>query len=287
MPDLTPHIAIIGAGEIGGAAAEALARLELAREIRLIDPAADVAAGKALDIMQAAPIEAYTCRVAGTADTHAAVGSAAIVIADFAAASGRPAREPRGDEGLELLRRLWTVISADETPIVCAGATHGPLVRSAIHELKIDRRRLIGSAPAAFEAAARALTALALDGAGRDVNLLVVGVPPDSIVPCWSQASVGGVLLTSRLNAAQIARIDARLPKLWPPGPYALGSAAAAAVRGIVERSRGELTCFVGVDGEMRLGRRVVALPVRLGAAGVSSIGEPQLSPRELTALGA
>lgn len=281
---MTPIITIIGAGDLGGAAAQAIAERELAREIRLIDPSAGVAAGKALDIMQAAPIDGYGCRLIGTADVHAAAGATAIVIADWAGrAPGQPSREPQGEEGLALLRRLWDVISADRTPIVCAGAEHGPLVASAVSELKIDRRRLIGSAPAALEAAARSLVALALDSTGRDVGLMVVGSPPESVVPCWSQATTGGALLTSRLTASQIARIDERLPRLWPPGPYALGSAAAGTVRGIVEGAREEMTCFVALDGEMGMRRTVVALPVRLGPAGVVRIVEPELSRRELT----
>ena len=49
-------IAIIGAGELGGALAYRLARDDWAARILLVDDQGSVAAGKALDIMQAAPL---------------------------------------------------------------------------------------------------------------------------------------------------------------------------------------------------------------------------------------
>jgi malate/lactate dehydrogenase len=150
-----------------------------------------------------------------------------------------------------------------------------------VRELTIDRKRLVGSAPTAFEAAARSLVALAVDGAGRDIGLRVVGMVPESAVPCWSQATAGGALLTTLVTAATLVGLDARLPRLWPPAPYALGSAAAAVTSAIVSGSRQELTCFVALDGEMGVRKVVSALPVRLGPAGVLRVVEPALSPQE------
>jgi malate dehydrogenase len=280
MADRTPSpfIAIVGAGELGGATAQRLAELECVGEIRLIDPSEAVASGKALDILQAAPVERYATRLRGLADTRAVAGAAAVVIADR---WGQPSTEWQGEDGLALLRGIWTLVSSDRTPIVCAGASHRTLVWAGVRELKIDRTRLVGSAPTAFEAAARSLVALAVDGAGRDIGLRVVGMVPESAVPCWSQATAGGALLTTLVTAATLAGLDARLPRLWPPAPYALGSAAAAVTSAIVSGSRRELTCFVALDGEVGVRRVVSALPVRLGPAGVLRIVEPALSPQE------
>ena len=61
-------IAIIGAGELGGATAHALARRDVATTIRLVDDRGRVAEGKALDIMQAAPIEGFATGVSGSTD---------------------------------------------------------------------------------------------------------------------------------------------------------------------------------------------------------------------------
>jgi malate dehydrogenase len=268
-------IAIIGAGDLGGAVAQALAALECAGEIRLIDPDASVAAGKALDIMQATAVEGRRARLTSSGDTRAAAGAAAIVLAD---AAGAPPKEWQGEEGLALLRRTWELAAAERSVLVCAGATQPALMTRAIAEAGVARRRLVGSASIAFEAAVRALVAAAADASGAEVQVMVLGLPPGGAVPCWSQATIGGASLTSRLTTAQLARLAERVPRLWPPGPYALGSAAARVAKDILRGSRRELTCLIGLDGEMGARRRVLALPVRLGPMGIERIVEPQLS---------
>ncbi|MBI2222494.1 MAG: hypothetical protein HYU53_14960 [Acidobacteria bacterium] len=271
-------VAIIGAGDLGGITCQAIAALGAAREIRLIDAAAQAASGKALDIAQAAFSNGYTTQITASGDVRAAAGADAIVIAD---AFGPPSKEWQGDDGLALLRRIWSIAAVDRGVIVCAGAAQATLIARAVRELRIDRRRIIGTAAAAFESAARALVAPALDGAGTDIGLMVVGAPPSGFVPCWSQATVGGEALTARLSAAQLAAVDARLPRLWPPAPYALGSTAAQAVGAILRGARRELTTLVALDGEMKMRGVVAALPVRLGPQGVVRIVEPALSVQE------
>ena len=54
IPHRMREVAIVGAGELGGLTAHALARRNAAGLIRLIDDAGRVAEGKALDISQAA-----------------------------------------------------------------------------------------------------------------------------------------------------------------------------------------------------------------------------------------
>ena len=83
------RVAILGAGPIGAAVAERLARTGWCRRIVLVDPAHEVAAGKALDIRQAGPVEGYDTRVSATADIAACASAALIVVADGRRASVR------------------------------------------------------------------------------------------------------------------------------------------------------------------------------------------------------
>src|SRR5512145_1002403 len=98
-------IAIVGAGAIGGALAHKLAQRGRIAEVRLIDPAGSVARGKALDILQASPIESSSTRVTGSEAIEAAAGAAAIAIADAASGSG----ELTGEGALQLVRRLAAI----------------------------------------------------------------------------------------------------------------------------------------------------------------------------------
>src|ERR671914_492623 len=93
-------VAIIGAGEIGGAVARALALRSRVDAIRLIDDQQSVAAGKALDLLQSGPISGSDAHIEGAADLAAVSGASTIVLADGA---GRPLD---GETGLALLRRL-------------------------------------------------------------------------------------------------------------------------------------------------------------------------------------
>ncbi len=67
-----PRVVIIGAGPLGGELAFLLARRDAAGSVVLVDEAGGVAAGKALDIMQSAPIESFATRVSGSTDLFSA-----------------------------------------------------------------------------------------------------------------------------------------------------------------------------------------------------------------------
>ena len=62
IPHRMREVAIVGAGELGGLVAHALARRNAAGLVRLIDDSGRVAEGKALDISQAAPVEGFATR---------------------------------------------------------------------------------------------------------------------------------------------------------------------------------------------------------------------------------
>ena len=265
-------VAIIGAGALGGAVAHKLAARDRVREVRLIDPEERIAQGKALDILQSSPVENFSTRVVAGGTIHAAAGASAIVIADAAVPQG----EYKGEDGLGLLRRLRAIESS--APIVCAGAAQRELLARAVTELHVPPSKIVGSAPLALESALRALAGLAIDASGVQIALGVVGVPPTGAVVLWEEASAFGQPLTTHLAPHQISALNGRLAGLWPPGPYALASAAVRVAEAIVEESRRRYSCFVS------LGRgHASAMPVELGPDGVKRIVEPVLTRQERT----
>jgi len=272
------EVAILGAGELGGATAHVLARRDVARTVRLVDEAGSVAAGKALDIAQAAPIENFATQMTGSNDIASAAGAAVIVIADRAGAG-----EWVGDEGAQLVARIAR--TAPRAVLLCAGAAHRDVVDRAIGELHVDRRRLFGSAPEALCSGARALCALAANGSPQDAALSIVGNPPDQLVVLWEHATIGGAALTSVLAEPVRRRLAARIAASWPPAPYALASAAVAAIEVMAGRSRRTITCFVGADTSIGTRTRTAALPVRLDAMGIADVVLPELSAAERVAL--
>ena len=271
-------IAIVGSGALGGAVAHALAMRDRVPEVRLIDTAGSIARGKALDIQQSAPIDNFSTRLTSADSIESAVGADVIVIADSAAGSV----EHAGEAGLSLLRQV--IRAGSHSPILFAGASQRDLIGKCVTELHVARRLVLGSAPLALESALRALAGLALDRSGVEVSLRIVGVPPRAAVVAWEEATASGQPLASQLAAHEIAGLSARIPGLWPPGPYALAAAAARVTEALAHGTRRRFSCFVATEaGPVRAA--VGSMPVELGPQGIERVLEPALAANERTAL--
>jgi malate dehydrogenase len=279
-------VCIIGAGELGGAVAHALARGERVARVVLIDAAGEIAAGKALDIQQSGAVEGFHTQLAGTDDPTRATACTVCVIADRAA---QPPIEWHDDEGLAMLAHL--VPSLGDAPVVFAGASQAGLLLAAAREGGVRRERLMGSAPEAFAAAVTSIVAMEARCSPGEVQLTVLGAPPAGLVVPWSEASIGGYALERVLSQVQLTRLDARVARLWPPGPYALGLAAARVVEALVTSSRRTHTVLAVLGGEFGVRGRVGALPALLSTTGIVHTRVPTLNTRERvqldTALGA
>lgn len=265
---------IIGAGEIGGALARQLAAIDLVSRIVIVDDLASVAAGKALDVAQSSPVDRYHTAMSGTADVAAVVGAAVVIVADAAAGS-----EWKDEAGLTLIRRVAGLNQL--APIVCAGAGQSALVERGVNELGVSRLRLFGTAPEALRAAIAAIVALEAGAAPVDISLSVLGRPPHQIIVPWDEAAIAGRCATQVLSAAQLARLDARIARLWPPAPYTLASAATRVIRTALTRTPRVHTALVAITREEGSPGRSAMMPVTLSPAGIVSLVAPSLSSRD------
>lgn len=269
-------IAVVGSAALGGAIAQTLAVRDRIREIRLIDPYRSVAQGKALDILQSSAVDRFSARLSAAHALHAAAGADAVVIAD----SAETGTEYAGESGLATIRQIAAVEAS--APFVFAGATQRELIGHVVAELQVPRSRVLGTAPGALESALRALTGLALDTSGVEVQLRIVGAPPDGVAVGWEEGTAAGLPLSTQLAPHVIAGLTSRIPKLWPPGPFALASAAVRVAEAIVNGSRRGFSCFVTLDaGPSR--KSVIAMPVEVGRRGIVRVLEPALTPQERT----
>lgn len=209
-----PFAAILGAGPLGGALTHALAARGRFDEVRLIDPEKTLAAGKALDILQSGPVDGYSTRVTGSASLDAAAGAWVTLLAD-------PVQADPLLHLKELHRRSPGAV------IVCADAGHQLVLARAVATGAVPPDRLVGSAPAAAAAAARALIALAVDLSPMTVHVGLGGGDDGRCVVDWERTSIDGLPAVEVLRREQQATLDARLAALWPPGPFTLGAAAA------------------------------------------------------------
>ncbi len=267
-------VSIIGAGALAGAVAQALAEREHVARVLLVDPAGAAAAGKALDLQQAGAIRGSHARLDGTDDISRVAGCAACIIADR---FGPPSAEWQGDEALALLTQAASY--AADAPLVFAGTAQSGLLLAAYRH-GISRTRLIGSAPEALTAATAAIVALEARCSPSDVMLTVLGAPPGFVVP-WSEASVGGYALDRVLTQAQIARVEARVMRLWPPGTLTLGLAAARLTEALLQSSRRPFSVLTVLTGEFGVRNRVGTLPAHVAPTGIVFTRTPSLNTRE------
>ncbi|MBY0492793.1 MAG: hypothetical protein K2Y23_01140 [Cyanobacteria bacterium] len=268
--------AILGAGDIGGALARQLAALDLLSRIVIVDDLANVAAGKALDIAQSAPVDGYHTVMSGTADVAAVVGAAVVIVADTAA---NPVTEWKDESGLALIKRVAGL--NQRAPIVCAGAAQASLIERGVNEAGISRMRLFGAAPEALRSAVLAIVALEANAAPSDISLSVLGRAPQHIIVPWDETAIAGKRATEVLSAAQLARLDARIARLWPPGPYALGSAAARLIRTALTRAPRVHAATVAVNRDEGSPGRSAMMPVTLSPGGIAALVPPALSARD------
>jgi malate dehydrogenase len=267
-------IGIVGAGELGGAVAHALARRDRVSRIVLFDAAGSVAAGKALDIKQAGAVESFHARLEGTSEIDRLIGCAVCVVADQAGKG-----EWSGEDALTAMSALARQLGS--APIVFAGTQAAPLLRALVRESGVPRHRVLGSALEALAAAARAIVALEARCSPAEVGLAILGAPPAGFVVPWGEASVGGYALERILTQVQLTRVEQRVARLWPPGPFALGLAAATVVEALVTSSRRTYSVLTVLDGAYGVRGGVGAVPVLLSASGIVHERKPVLRGRE------
>lgn len=268
-------VAIIGAGEVGGAIAHALAGRGRVNAITLVDDAELIARGKALDLRQSGPIDRVDVRLDGSADLLSVAGADVIVLADAVSAG-----EWHGEGGLAIMERLMR--AGTTAPLVCAGPNQVSLMTLAARELEWPVDRLIGSAGSALVGTTRALVGLEVGGSGVGVSVTVTGCPPRAVV-AWSCATVDGSLAIDRIPAHRLRAVSQTLGKLWPPSPRAIAAPTARIVEALIQGARTLHQAIVILDGEFELRGVAGMLPLALGSRRILERLIPSLSPQERT----
>jgi malate/lactate dehydrogenase len=155
------------------------------------------------------------------------------------------------------------------------------MLLAAVHELHLRRDRLLGSAPEALVGAVKSMAAIEAQCSPGEIELTVLGAPPRGFVVPWSEASIGGQALERMLTQVQLSRIENRAAHLWPPGPHALGLAAARVTEALITGSRRTFSVLTRLGGEFGARGRVGVLPVLLSATGIYATRVPALTTRE------
>ena len=290
-----PKVAVFGAGHVGATTAQRIAEKELA-DVVLLDIVEGLPQGKALDMMEAAPVEGYDATITGSNRNQDIAGADVVVI------TAGVARKPgmSRDDLLAINARIVGGIAddvANYAPDAIVIVVTNPLdvMTCLVHERTgFPSERVMGMAGVLDTARFRAFIAMELGVSVKDIEAMVLGGHGDSMVPLPRHATVGGVPLPELLPQDRIEALVDRTRKggaeivgLLKTGSayYAPSSAVVAMVGSIVRDEHRLLPACVRLEGQYGVDGVYVGVPVVLGAGGVEQIVTLELTATELASL--
>jgi len=288
-------ISIVGSGNVGATAAHWIASKELA-DVVLIDIIEGVPQGKALDLLEAMPIEKRDSYVLGTNDYADTANSDIVVIT-----AGIP-RKP-GMSRDDLLNTNHKIMAdvvgkvVKYSPKCILIVVSNPLDAMAQAAYKLSgfpRERVIGMAGVLDSARFRAFIADELKVSVENVTAFVLGGHGDTMVPLPRYSTVAGIPITELIAPDRLVQLvqrtrdgGAEIVKYLKTGSayYAPSSAVAEMAEAILKDKKKILPCAAYLEGEYGIKGLFVGVPAKLGTKGIEQIIQIKLTPEEQSAL--
>ncbi|MEI9476167.1 MAG: malate dehydrogenase, partial [Deltaproteobacteria bacterium] len=284
-------ISIIGAGFVGATAAHWAAEKELG-DIVLVDILEGIPQGKALDLYEAAPIEGFDSRVIGTNAFEETKDSDVVVITSGVARKPGMSREDLLATNKKIIESVVAqVVKASPNAILIMVANPlDTMTYLAVKRSGLPKERVMGMAGILDTGRFKAFISMELGVSVEDIQSLLLGGHGDEMVPLPRYTTVSGIPLAQLLPMQTIDRLVDRARKgggeivnLLKTGSafYAPGAAAIQMVEAILKDKKRILPCCVYLDGEYGLKDICFGVPIKLGAKGVESIIQLDLTSEE------
>src|SRR3990167_10451516 len=176
-------IALIGAGNIGGELAQRIMEKELG-DVVLFDVMEGIPQGKALDLMEARPIDGSDSQLVGTEDYKDIQNSDVVIITAGLARKPGMSRDDLLSKNLEIMKSVANGVKKN-APKAFAIVVSNPLdaMVYAFHKISgFDFRKVVGMAGMLDSARFRCFIAMELGVSVQDVTALVLGGHGDDMV---------------------------------------------------------------------------------------------------------
>jgi malate dehydrogenase len=285
-------ISIIGAGNVGASAALKVCEKELVEEVVLVDVVEGVPQGKALDILQAMPLNGSNARITGTNDYSEIKGSDIIVVTAGIARKPGMTREDLFKINAGITRSIAKEIKnhAPDSIIIVVTNPLDAMAYLMLKETGFDKSKVIGMAGILDSARYRTFLALETGAKVEDIEAMVLGGHGDSMVPLAAQTTISGKPIKEMLPDEKIKEIvertkngGAEIVKHLKTGSafYAPAASAVEMVESIINEDEKVLPCSVFLEGEYGYEDIFLGVPVILGPEGVKKIVILELSEDE------
>ncbi len=289
------RVAVVGAGNVGGALALEIALDGLA-DVTLIDVAKGLAEGKALDITEAGPILNVSVKVEGSSDPGALRGADIVVVTAGRSRTPGMSRDDLAQNNARVIRSVADDIAQHAPEAIVIMVTNPVDVMSylAWKVTGFARERVMGMGGTLDSSRFRSFLALELGVPANQISAMVLGGHGDLMVVLSRYTMVAGVPIAEFLPPDRLRKLVERTQKAGGEIVSLLktGSAYVAPAAGILELLRAitadekrVLPVSTWAGEKYGLGDVFVGLPARVGRRGVEEVVELALSVAELEAL--
>jgi malate dehydrogenase len=288
-------ITVVGAGNVGATAAHWLAAKELG-DVVLIDIMEGIPQGKALDLLQAMPVEKRDANITGTNDYADTANSDIVIITAGIPRKPGMSRDDLLNTNYKIMQDVvGKVIKYSPNCIIIVVSNPLDAMAQAAFKLSgFSRNRVLGMAGILDSARFRTFIAQELNVSVENVTAFVLGGHGDTMVPLPRYSTVAGIPITELIEPAKLQALvqrtrdgGAEIVKYLKTGSayYAPSAAAVEMTEAILKDKKKIVPCAVHLEGEYGINGLFVGVPVKLGANGLEQIIEIKLTAEEQAAL--
>jgi len=284
-------IALIGGGNIGGTMAH-LCALKKLGDVVMFDVVDGLTQGKALDLLQSAPIENFDARITGTTSYEDIAGSDVCIVTAGIARKPGMSRDDLLGTNAKIMSQVAEGIKnhAPDAFVIIITNPLDAMVTLAKRVTGFPKHQVVGQSGILDSSRYRTFIAEELDRSVASVSAMVLGGHGDDMVPVRSSCQVGGVAVEKLIPSSRLDEIEQRVRMaggeivgLLKTGSafYAPASAAVRMAEAYLHDKKEVLPCAAYLEGEYGVQGYYFCVPVLIGAGGVEKVIEIDLTQAE------
>ena len=292
MEDKMRKITIVGAGRVGEAAGQILAKANLVRDIVLLDINEGVAKGGALDIQETSPLFCFDTRVIGATDAAAMQDSDMVIITAGIPRKPGMSRSDVLDTNINILNNIVDNVLkyAPDSMLLVVSNPVDILTYQAWKRTGWDRSRVLGQAGVLDSARMAAFIAMETGLSVKNISAMVLGGHGDAMVPMTRFTTISGIPISYFLDQDVIDKIVKRsrfggaeiLALKQNSSAYDAPAAAIAEMVESIALNRRQLLPAVAIlNGEYGETEIAMGVPCILGENGMERVIELELTSDE------
>ncbi|MBO8138589.1 MAG: malate dehydrogenase [Desulfotomaculum sp.] len=288
-------ITIIGAGNVGATCAHWAAAKELG-DIVLLDVVEGIPQGKALDLIEAAPIEGYDCNITGTNNYEDTRDSDIVIVTAGIARKPGMSRDDLLNTNAKIAVEVAENIAkySPNAYVICVSNPVDVITYIIYKTTGFEPNRVMGMAGVLDSARYRTFVAMELGISFEDVSAFVLGGHGDDMVPLVRYTYAGGIPIEKLITKERIEAIVERTRKggaeivsYLKSGSayYAPAASAVQMAEAILKDKKRILPVSAYLQGEYGENDIYAGVPSIVGGNGVEKIIEVDLTEEEKAAL--